>query len=433
MKAGASSFFQITILVCSLSAVRAHGQATEIAFCNHCLPSPPDRLVRDVSGNPLVGTNYVAQLYIGGTPDTLMSHTAAPARFRIAPTSLPGTWAGGNRTVVSPGSGPIVLQVRVWDITAGATYEQASQNTIGLQFGRSAAFNYDPCGYPIRLPNCELMLGFRGFTLVTNAPTDPTPADRTLTIRENGNLVDVLYTGSHTIQAAPTIRGPWANVHTSTSPFTDPASATNNVRFYRMSDEPGPTYSVNMVGYYKLSLCNGFSMIANQLNAHGGNRLADVFKSPPEGTRIYKFNPMTGGFLMAQFVDGEWESGDQDLWLNPGEGAFFWSTLTSHRFLGDVPMGSIQVQIPAGFSLISNPLPEAGPVSLLPPDGLGLPVRDGTRIFQWDCATQGFIFNQFLDGMWDSGAPPTVAIGEAFYFYNPGFGLTWNRSFTVGP
>jgi len=392
----------------------------------------PDRLVRDVNGNPLVGTNYLAQLYYGSTPDALVAHTGAPARFRIAATTLPGTWTGGNRTVVSPNPGAIVLQVRVWDIAAGATYEQASQNTTGLQYGKSEAFIYEPCGSPPRSPDCDKMVNFRGFTLVTNAPT---PADQTLAIRENGNLVDVLYTGTHTIQAAPSIRGPWTTVHSSTGPFTDPASATNNVRFYRIMDEPGPIYSVNAVGYYRLSLCNGFSLIANQLNAAGGNRISNLFKSPPEGTRIYKFNSMTGGFVLAQFVDGEWEGSDTEMTLNPGEGAFFWSTLTSHRFLGEVPMGNLRIQIPLGFSLISNPLPEAGPVNLLPPDGIGLPVRDGTRIYQWNCPTQNFLFSQYIDGMWErdgGGGAPTVAIGEAFYFYNPGPALTWNRSFSVG-
>ena len=434
MNTGASSFVRLSILLGTLIAVRAHGQQS-IAFCNACLPSPPDRLVRDVNGNPLVGTNYLAQLYYGSTPDTLVAHTTQPARFRIAITTLPGTWTSGNRTVVSPSPGPFILQVRVWDIAAGATYEQASQNTLGLQYGKSVPFTYEPCPIPSP-PNCDKMMNFRGFTLVTNSPPDPgttIPPDRMLVIRENGNMVDVVYSGTHTIQAAPTLRGPWTTIHSGVGPYADPSSS--DVRFYRMRDEPGPMYSLNAVGYYRLSLCNGYSLIANQLNADGGNSVTNLFKSPAEGTRILKFDPVTGGFATLEFSDGEWQGGNLEMTLNPGEGAYLRTTMTSHRFVGEVAMLAT-IPIPTGFSLISNPLAEAGPVDLLPPNGMGLPVRDGTAIYQWNCATQDLVVSQFGDGQWEPGGStvgPTVGIGEAFYFYNPGPSMAWARSFTVGP
>jgi hypothetical protein len=86
-----------------------------------------DVLVRDSQGAPLTGTNYVAQLYYGTSATALTADTAAPARFRVPTTSLPGTWSGTDRTLsgLSPGS-LAVLAVRVWDITTGPTYEQAS-------------------------------------------------------------------------------------------------------------------------------------------------------------------------------------------------------------------------------------------------------------------------------------------------------------------
>src|SRR5687767_15933470 len=90
MNTGASSLLRLKILLCTLTAASAHGQGTTLQFCNDCLPSPPDRLVRDVNGNPLVGTTYVAQLYTGANPDTLVATTAAPAPFRAAGTPLPG-------------------------------------------------------------------------------------------------------------------------------------------------------------------------------------------------------------------------------------------------------------------------------------------------------------------------------------------------------
>src|SRR5688500_2232630 len=131
MNTGASSFLRLSILLCTLAAVSAHGQAT-LQFCNDCLPSPPDRLVRDVHGNPLVGTNYVAQLYFGWRREWLQATTAQPAPVRAAGSGLPGTWQ--RRTIslvgVAPGA-PFHVQVRVWDTSIAPTYEQASASPTG--------------------------------------------------------------------------------------------------------------------------------------------------------------------------------------------------------------------------------------------------------------------------------------------------------------
>src|SRR5688572_30200715 len=133
MKAGASSLLRLKILVCTLAVVSAYGQqVASLQFCNGCLPSPPDRLVRDVNGNPLVGTNYVAQLYMGASPDNLFPTTAAPARFRAPGSSQPGTWTPKaiNLTGVGPGA-IIYLQVRVWDTSVAATYDEAAASATG--------------------------------------------------------------------------------------------------------------------------------------------------------------------------------------------------------------------------------------------------------------------------------------------------------------
>jgi hypothetical protein len=157
--------------MCTLAIFNAHGQGTTLQFCNSCLSSPPDRLVRDVNGNPLAGTNYVAQLYMGPSPDNLMTTTASPARFRVVGAPLPGTWEPKTVRIGGLPPGPIYLQVRVWDTTVGQTYDQAAASSEG-QHGRSETFVYDPCPglAGILPPACEKMLNFRGFTLMTNPP-----------------------------------------------------------------------------------------------------------------------------------------------------------------------------------------------------------------------------------------------------------------------
>jgi hypothetical protein len=133
------------------------------------LVSPPDRLVRDSSGAPLVGTNYMAQLYYGSPdamPSSLNAVTAAPARFRDPTHSSPGTWAGGYRRLDGFTSGYVTLQVRVWDSAVAGTYEDAAAlGFLNTQHGLSEPFLYliPSISGP---PEFFYMEEFRGFTLV---------------------------------------------------------------------------------------------------------------------------------------------------------------------------------------------------------------------------------------------------------------------------
>jgi hypothetical protein len=116
---------------------------------------PADRLVRDVSGIPLVGTNYLAQLYYGAQdaePSSLDPVAYPPARFRDPSHARPGTWAGGDRTLSGFFAGQVVtLQVRVWDGTVAGTYEEAALlSFLGTQHGISEPFSFaiPPIGPP---------------------------------------------------------------------------------------------------------------------------------------------------------------------------------------------------------------------------------------------------------------------------------------------
>ena len=100
-----------------------------------------DRLVRDAAGAPLVGTQFVAQLYYGPSPDDLRPVTNAPARFRVPTTTAPGTWSGGTRTVPGYGAGNTLwLQVRVWNYALFPTYEDAVAG--GGVHAQSCPFTY---------------------------------------------------------------------------------------------------------------------------------------------------------------------------------------------------------------------------------------------------------------------------------------------------
>jgi len=88
-----------------------------------------DRLVRGPDGAPLVGTDFVAQLYYGPTPENLRLVTNAPARFRVPTTSYPGTWSlvNGTRLIGFDAGDTLWLQVRVWNSTLFPDHESPSQ------------------------------------------------------------------------------------------------------------------------------------------------------------------------------------------------------------------------------------------------------------------------------------------------------------------
>jgi hypothetical protein len=87
-----------------------------VDFRNNVWESTISRRVTGINGAPLVGTDYVAQLYYGTTPCDLHPVTNEPARFRVATTTQPGTWEGGMRTLSGFGPGDTVwLQVLVWN------------------------------------------------------------------------------------------------------------------------------------------------------------------------------------------------------------------------------------------------------------------------------------------------------------------------------
>jgi hypothetical protein len=114
----------IWLFAIGIVPVSVMAQANYVVFQNSVLMPPPDRLVRFGDGTPVTGTNYMAQLTVGLSADSLQPTTAAPSRFRIETTSQPGTWSGQNIVLpFAPGT-VLTMQVRVWDSNFG-TFEQA--------------------------------------------------------------------------------------------------------------------------------------------------------------------------------------------------------------------------------------------------------------------------------------------------------------------
>ena len=80
--------------------------------------------------------------------------------------------------------------------------------------------------------------------------------------------------------------------------------------------------------------------------------------------------------------------------------------------------------VPAGLSLISSALPQAGGL-----DTLEYPVGDET-VYQFVLGSQGYAGTDSAFGSW-AGAAPSVAVAEAFFVNNGGDSKTWTRTFKI--
>jgi hypothetical protein len=182
-------------------------------------------------------------------------------------------------------------------------------------------------------------------------------------------------------------------------------------------------YSVNAVGYINLTAQPGFNLLANQLIA-ADNTVAGLLPGVPEGTSVYKFDPATG-YSITTLDFGAWT--DPSVTLSPGEG--FWlrnpgaedMTIT---LVGEVPQGTLTTDLVVGFNLVSSQVPQAG---LIETD-LGLPVEEGTSVYQFD-PVAGYSISSIDFGAW-SPSEPTVAVGEGVWVRAISAG-SWTRDFSV--
>jgi len=178
-------------------------------------------------------------------------------------------------------------------------------------------------------------------------------------------------------------------------------------------------YSQNIVGYVNKTVPNGkFVLISNPLN-NGGNTVAEVIQTTGD-LSLYHF--VNGGFAPSTSLGGSWIEGDTVV-IAPGGGFFAQSTSGDQKitFVGEVAVGKT-VSIPAGISLVSSALPQAGTL-----DQLEYPVGDET-VYQF--VNGGYAGSLSLGGSWIDPSP-TVAVGEAFFVINSGGAKTWTRSFKI--
>jgi len=184
-------------------------------------------------------------------------------------------------------------------------------------------------------------------------------------------------------------------------------------------------YSVNVVGYVKVDLKAGFTMIANPLNA-ATNTIAALLADAPDGTVVYKFNSANQQFSINAKDFGEWALPNDT--LAPGEGVFIKvAAPVTITFVGEVMQGSLSTPIPAGFSIKSSQVP-LDQVALTGTNGQDFPAVDGDVVYRFNPDTQAYSISSYDFGEWS--IVPTPKLGESF-FVKKAVAANWTRTFTV--
>jgi len=189
-------------------------------------------------------------------------------------------------------------------------------------------------------------------------------------------------------------------------------------------------YSVNAVGFVNVVLAPGYSLVANPLDS-GTNTFASLFGSVPNGSAIFKFDPVQGQFVGGTISRGSWGV-NAALTLNPGEGFFFKNPTANpitNTFVGNVMQGTLTTPLVSGFTLVGSQVPQQGLVST----DLGLPVANGDSVYKFNAGTQSYDLYQIVRGNWSSAGgntEPTITVGEGF-FIKKAASANWTRTFSV--
>lgn len=202
-------------------------------FTNRMLLLGIDAPVFDAQGVPLAGTNYLAELYGGPSPDALIPAIDEVERKRLpVPFRIQGYFGTTRGLIIIsvPGRGWAWLQVRAWDARLGATYEEAVARGLG-GYGESPLF-YARGNTPGHLDAPEPVIGLRSFRL-----RPVTPAVLVRNLRREGNRVVIeLNPGfkRYQLQQTSALGQPWQNVGEPTSATSVTNSISGNAQFFRV-------------------------------------------------------------------------------------------------------------------------------------------------------------------------------------------------------
>jgi hypothetical protein len=173
-------------------------------------------------------------------------------------------------------------------------------------------------------------------------------------------------------------------------------------------------------------LVPGFNLVSNPLNAEDNTVVALLSALPPQ-SKVYKFLPSTGSYdILTRTPFGAGWNGNTAMTLVPGEGAFVYVPGTENvtvTFVGEVPQGTLTVQLPAGFSIASSIVPQEANLN-----DIGYPAVLGDKVYTYD---SGYTtYTRAFGSNWTPSVP-VIKVGEAFFAYMSTAAAEWTREFSV--
>jgi hypothetical protein len=200
-------------------------------------------------------------------------------------------------------------------------------------------------------------------------------------------------------------------------------------------------YSLNVVGYYNLSLTNGFNLVANQLDKDGTGTNNTVYTvigtNVPNLTRIYAFDPVAGSFSFATFTAGTltWIGAVSavNAALSPGQGVWVQIPASASpqtvTVVGEVKQGTLTTPVGSYYQILASQVPQVGGIQT----ALGYTPANLDRVYRWLPGIQNYdAARTYLSasGTWSGGGEPSVGVGESFWIQGHA-GSAWTRNFTV--
>jgi len=165
---------------------------------------------------------------------------------------------------------------------------------------------------------------------------------------------------------------------------------------------------------------SGFNLFANPLNT-GGNTVAEVLPTLPDGSLLYTFSAATG-FSILQY-DGEWLPAGTTV-VAPGTGFFLRvGASTPLTFVGEVPQGTLSTPLVVGFNLVGSKVPQAGKIQT----DLKYTPANGDLVYTFDTAA-GYTIYQY-DDEW-LPTEPNLVVAQGIWIRKGAAG-SWDRTFSV--
>jgi hypothetical protein len=184
-------------------------------------------------------------------------------------------------------------------------------------------------------------------------------------------------------------------------------------------------YSPNALGDVDILLTPGLNVIANPLDAGpSGNTVANLLAGVPDGTCVYTYTPGSGFIVNDYTTLFGWSNPNMS--LAPGEGAILYlppGPDITLAFVGEVPQGTLKINLVAGYNLVASTVPQAGGIQAL----LEYTPANGDIVYISHNALGYMVFH--FDGFW-LPLEPFLAVGQGVWIQKAEAG-TWERRFSV--